>query len=126
MGNEIKVSEGMIGTYTNEVNSMLMEEGLEIFVSGLGGRRVNHMCTGDNLSLRIHRSTYLFQVPGQKLSFLQCQGHKLCIWFSLSESSSGQIKDRHPGLDLNPQTSLCGSSFNSTFLREIVTPLCKL
>lgn len=58
MGSEITVSEGVIGTYANLVDGRLVEEGIEIFISGLGGRRANHMSTGVNLGLEVHRSIY--------------------------------------------------------------------
>lgn len=48
----------MIGTYANLVDGRLVEEGIEIFVSGLNGRRANCMSTGGNLGLGVHRSTY--------------------------------------------------------------------
>lgn len=95
----------MIGTNANLVNSRLMEEVLKIFVSGLGERRANHMSEGDNLGLRVHRSIYLSQALGQKPSSLQCPGLTSCIWFC-QELRSGKIKDKHPSLDLNPQTVL--------------------
>lgn len=48
----------MIGIYVNLVDGRLVEEGIEIFVFGLNGRRVNCMFIGGNLGLGVYRSIY--------------------------------------------------------------------
>lgn len=52
------MSEVVIRTYANLVDGRLVEEGVEIFVSGLRGVRANHMSTGVNLGIGVHGSIY--------------------------------------------------------------------
>ena len=57
----------MTGTYTNLVNSRLVEERLEIICFWATKEKGQSHVYRDNLDLRIHRSTYLFQVSGHDL-----------------------------------------------------------